>query len=82
MFLSLKTLYRKRTVIWPFYFYTIIRTLSSFFTIYMLLTIEVQNIILFITLFVIFLFFLFLNMCSLYDNKVHVLFKSNGIEKF
>ncbi|PTE42105.1 hypothetical protein BUY75_12530 [Staphylococcus epidermidis] len=29
MFLSLKTLYRKRTVIWPFYFYTIIRTLSS-----------------------------------------------------
>ncbi|MCZ1263053.1 ATP-dependent Clp protease ATP-binding subunit, partial [Enterococcus faecium] len=27
--LSLKTLYRKRTVIWPFYFYTIIRTLSS-----------------------------------------------------
>ncbi|TES34508.1 VOC family protein, partial [Staphylococcus epidermidis] len=22
------TLYRKRTVIWPFYFYTIIRTLS------------------------------------------------------
>ncbi|WP_096377508.1 DUF443 family protein [Staphylococcus aureus] len=96
MFLSLKTLYRKRTVIWPFYFYTIIRPLSlclsivlyiylgggSFFTIYMLLTIEVQNIILFITLFVIFLFFLFLNMCSLYDNKVHVLFKSNGIEKF
>ncbi|MEA1287131.1 DUF443 family protein [Staphylococcus aureus] len=55
---------------------------GSFFTIYMLLTIEVQNIILFITLFVIFLFFLFLNMCSLYDNKVHVLFKSNGIEKF
>ncbi|PZJ37609.1 hypothetical protein C7P89_07915 [Staphylococcus aureus] len=30
MFLSLKTLYRKRTVIWPFYFYTIIRTLSMF----------------------------------------------------
>ncbi|PZJ34470.1 hypothetical protein C7P99_01085, partial [Staphylococcus aureus] len=30
MFLSLKTLYRKRTVIWPFYFYTIIRTLSSY----------------------------------------------------
>ncbi|ROX26609.1 hypothetical protein EGW47_12015 [Enterococcus faecium] len=29
MFLSLKTLYRKRTVIWPFYFYTIIRTLSD-----------------------------------------------------
>ena len=28
MFLSLKTLYRKRTVTWPFYFYTIIRTLS------------------------------------------------------
>ncbi|RXW61908.1 hypothetical protein CYQ71_12380 [Enterococcus faecium] len=28
--MSLKTLYRKRTVIWPFYFYTIIRTLSSF----------------------------------------------------
>ncbi|TNX29566.1 sodium transporter, partial [Enterococcus faecium] len=28
--LSLKTLYRKRTVIWPFYFYTIIRTLSDF----------------------------------------------------
>ncbi|WP_390506260.1 hypothetical protein, partial [Staphylococcus pseudintermedius] len=27
---SLKTLYRKRTVIWPFYFYTIIRTLSIF----------------------------------------------------
>ncbi|MDM6466194.1 DUF1700 domain-containing protein, partial [Staphylococcus aureus] len=27
---SLKTLYRKRTVIWPFYFYTIIRTLSFF----------------------------------------------------
>ncbi|MEM5398314.1 hypothetical protein, partial [Staphylococcus gallinarum] len=26
---SLKTLYRKRTVIWPFYFYTIIRTLSD-----------------------------------------------------
>ncbi|PVW04487.1 glyoxalase, partial [Staphylococcus aureus] len=26
---SLKTLYRKRTVIWPFYFYTIIRTLSK-----------------------------------------------------
>ncbi|MBO6360066.1 VOC family protein, partial [Enterococcus faecalis] len=25
------TLYRKRTVIWPFYFYTIIRTLSSLF---------------------------------------------------
>ncbi|RZH93791.1 hypothetical protein EIH01_14285, partial [Staphylococcus aureus] len=56
--------------------------INRFFTIYMLLTIEVQNIILFITLFVIFLFFLFLNMCSLYDNKVHVLFKSNGIEKF
>ncbi|MPR38221.1 hypothetical protein D3C62_01550, partial [Staphylococcus aureus] len=32
MFLSLKTLYRKRTVIWPFYFYTIIRTLSFIFT--------------------------------------------------
>ncbi len=32
MFLSLKTLYRKRTVIWPFYFYTIIRTLSSITT--------------------------------------------------
>ncbi|PZH99385.1 hypothetical protein C7Q65_13120, partial [Staphylococcus aureus] len=32
MFLSLKTLYRKRTVIWPFYFYTIIRTLSKFIT--------------------------------------------------
>ena len=32
MFLSLKTLYRKRTVIWPFYFYTIIRTLSFFVT--------------------------------------------------
>ncbi|RIX70831.1 hypothetical protein D3234_01105 [Staphylococcus aureus] len=31
MFLSLKTLYRKRTVIWPFYFYTIIRTLSNIF---------------------------------------------------
>ncbi|WP_338369423.1 AbiH family protein, partial [Enterococcus faecalis] len=31
MFLSLKTLYRKRTVIWPFYFYTIIRTLSNSF---------------------------------------------------
>ncbi|RIX69038.1 hypothetical protein D3233_05450 [Staphylococcus aureus] len=30
MFLSLKTLYRKRTVIWPFYFYTIIRTLSFY----------------------------------------------------
>ncbi|WP_253278844.1 hypothetical protein [Staphylococcus aureus] len=30
MFLSLKTLYRKRTVIWPFYFYTIIRTLSKY----------------------------------------------------
>lgn len=30
MFLSLKTLYRKRTVTWPFYFYTIIRTLSKF----------------------------------------------------
>ena len=29
MFLSLKTLYGKRTVIWPFYFYTIIRTLSK-----------------------------------------------------
>ncbi|PEY00510.1 hypothetical protein CRN01_15205 [Enterococcus faecium] len=29
MFLSLKTLYRKRTVTWPFYFYTIIRTLSK-----------------------------------------------------
>ncbi|MCS5181727.1 hypothetical protein NYS61_05580, partial [Staphylococcus aureus] len=29
MFLSLKTLYRKRTVIWPFYCYTIIRTLSD-----------------------------------------------------
>jgi hypothetical protein len=33
MFLSLKTLYRKRTVIWPFYFYTIIRTLSLLDTI-------------------------------------------------
>ena len=32
MFLSLKTLYRKRTVIWPFYFYTIIRTLSTFYS--------------------------------------------------
>ncbi|WP_404969036.1 DUF1433 domain-containing protein [Staphylococcus aureus] len=31
MFLSLKTLYRKRTVIWPFYFYTIIRTLSIYY---------------------------------------------------
>ncbi|MDT2762653.1 hypothetical protein, partial [Aerococcus urinaeequi] len=31
--LSLKTLYRKRTVIWPFYFYTIIRTLSEKLTI-------------------------------------------------
>ncbi|NGW12772.1 hypothetical protein G6Y63_14965, partial [Staphylococcus aureus] len=30
--LSLKTLYRKRTVIWPFYFYTIIRTLSIYQT--------------------------------------------------
>ncbi|ROX74717.1 hypothetical protein EGW33_12330, partial [Enterococcus faecium] len=30
MFLSLKTLYRKRTVTWPFYFYTIIRTLSQY----------------------------------------------------
>ncbi|MCG1211045.1 hypothetical protein K4S17_03730, partial [Staphylococcus epidermidis] len=30
--LSLKTLYRKRTVIWPFYFYTIIRTLSEIIT--------------------------------------------------
>ncbi|MEJ7373189.1 hypothetical protein, partial [Staphylococcus epidermidis] len=29
---SLKTLYRKRTVIWPFYFYTIIRTLSEIIT--------------------------------------------------
>jgi hypothetical protein len=29
MFLSLKTLYRKRTVIWPFTFHTIIRTLSD-----------------------------------------------------
>ncbi|WP_240187847.1 N-acetylmuramoyl-L-alanine amidase [Enterococcus faecium] len=28
--MSLKTLYRKRTVIWPFYFYTIIRTLSIY----------------------------------------------------
>lgn len=55
---------------------------GSFFTIYMLLTIEVQNIILFITLFVIFLFFLFLNMCSLYDNKVHVLFKSMELKSF
>ncbi|RAM45346.1 hypothetical protein DOY62_13620, partial [Staphylococcus aureus] len=34
MFLSLKTLYRKRTVIWPFYFYTIIRTLSEFVEIF------------------------------------------------
>ncbi|TJX57437.1 VOC family protein, partial [Staphylococcus aureus] len=25
----LEALYRKRTVIWPFYFYTIIRTLST-----------------------------------------------------
>ncbi|MFL4616691.1 hypothetical protein ACJ5HV_16110, partial [Staphylococcus aureus] len=34
MFLSLKTLYRKRTVIWPFYFYTIIRTLSKWIITY------------------------------------------------
>ncbi|RBS75832.1 hypothetical protein EB02_00558 [Enterococcus faecium] len=34
MFLSLKTLYRKRTVIWPFYFYTIIRTLSKIQIVY------------------------------------------------
>ncbi len=47
---------------------------GSLFTIYMLLAIEVQNIIFFITLFVIFLFFLFLNMCLLYYNSVHVLF--------
>ncbi|KAB2298484.1 sodium transporter, partial [Staphylococcus epidermidis] len=32
--LSLKTLYRKRTVIWPFYFYTIIRTLSNIYHLY------------------------------------------------
>ncbi|PVG60036.1 ATP-dependent Clp protease ATP-binding subunit, partial [Staphylococcus aureus] len=31
---SLKTLYRKRTVIWPFYFYTIIRTLSYYTALY------------------------------------------------
>ncbi|CAC6496359.1 Capsular polysaccharide synthesis enzyme Cap5A; truncated [Staphylococcus aureus] len=38
MFLSLKTLYRKRTVIWPFYFYTIIRTLSLFLIISAIVT--------------------------------------------
>ncbi|PCE05660.1 hypothetical protein CKY07_11135 [Enterococcus faecium] len=31
MFLWLKTLYRKRAVTWPFIFYTIIWTLSTFF---------------------------------------------------
>ncbi|QCT61224.1 hypothetical protein E1949_14290 [Staphylococcus aureus] len=41
MFLSLKTLYRKRTVIWPFYFYTIIRTLSSLTHLYLIITIYV-----------------------------------------
>ncbi|RNM34692.1 hypothetical protein EF899_13230 [Staphylococcus aureus] len=40
MFLSLKTLYRKRTVIWPFYFYTIIRTLSNIF--YLLLNTDIN----------------------------------------
>ena len=38
MFLSLKTLYRKRTVIWPFYFYTIIRTLSLVALIFIILS--------------------------------------------
>ncbi|CAC7748188.1 putative peptide export permease protein [Staphylococcus aureus] len=49
MFLSLKTLYRKRTVIWPFYFYTIIRTLSiiySDFSHYLLLIILFSLVIL------------------------------------
>ncbi|MEQ7172523.1 VanZ family protein, partial [Enterococcus innesii] len=36
---SLKTLYRKRTVIWPFYFYTIIRTLSDLLSAVVLLNI-------------------------------------------
>ncbi|PQB70397.1 hypothetical protein CUN36_13350 [Enterococcus faecium] len=31
MFLWLKTLYRKRAVTWPFIFYTIIWTLSTYF---------------------------------------------------
>ncbi|RXW41081.1 hypothetical protein CYQ82_12270 [Enterococcus faecium] len=39
--MSLKTLYRKRTVIWPFYFYTIIRTLSK--TIYTITKIDMCN---------------------------------------
>ncbi|TNW81522.1 hypothetical protein FIU60_13085, partial [Enterococcus faecium] len=41
----LKTLYRKRTVIWPFYFYTIIRTLS--FVLRSFLYVILKNIILF-----------------------------------
>ncbi|MDM5859056.1 hypothetical protein P7764_05500, partial [Staphylococcus aureus] len=41
--LSLKTLYRKRTVIWPFYFYTIIRTLSNFSALFNYLLIDVND---------------------------------------
>lgn len=43
MFLSLKTLYRKRTVIWPFYFYTIIRTLSMYANDYDKYMDEIEN---------------------------------------
>ncbi len=37
MFLWLKTLYRKRAVTWPFIFYTIIWTLSIFWTMTLML---------------------------------------------
>ncbi|TKM99889.1 hypothetical protein DVW64_11540 [Enterococcus faecium] len=41
--MSLKTLYRKRTVIWPFYFYTIIRTLSNCYNNYWTKTLNNVN---------------------------------------
>ncbi|WP_422047783.1 DUF443 family protein [Staphylococcus aureus] len=106
MFLSLKTLYRKRTVIWPFYFYTIIRTLSknnelklrllpsfknicftifyylftgfmSYGAFYLLVFENVQNLILYVSWLFMTMLFMFMNMHSIIDKKVHIFLKSN-----
>lgn len=54
---------------------------GSFFTIYMLLTIEVQNIIGFIGWLVMTAGFFLLNMSSIIDKKIYVLSKTNTVEK-
>ncbi|WP_347130691.1 DUF443 family protein, partial [Staphylococcus aureus] len=71
----------KRTVIWPFYFYTIIRTLSSIMALSMLLTLNPQNIIGFIGWLVMTAGFFLLNMSSIIDKKIYVLSKTNTVEK-